>query len=68
MKNIKPIELGQFLKLNNLVSSGGEAKILIQGCEVKVNGMVETRRKKKLRLGDVVEIHGRHVVVDQENM
>lgn len=52
----KPIQLDQFLKLANIVQSGGEAKHLIQGGEVKLNGEVETRRKKKLQPGDIIEI------------
>jgi ribosome-associated protein len=38
------------------VGSGGEAKVLIQGGEVRVNGEVETRRGRKLQRGDVVEV------------
>ena len=48
--------LGQALKASNLVGSGGEAKVLIQGGEVRVNGEVETRRGRKLMEGDVVEV------------
>ena len=55
--------LDQFLKLQGLVETGGEAKILIQGGQVRLNGVVETRRRKKLVPGDVVELRGkRHVV------
>ena len=50
------ITLGQALKASNLVGSGGEAKVLIQGGEVRVNGEVETRRGRKLEEGDVVEV------------
>ncbi len=48
--------LGQALKASNLVQSGGEAKVLVQGGEVRVNGEVETRRGRRLRAGDVVEV------------
>jgi ribosome-associated protein len=48
--------LGQALKAANVVGSGGEAKILIQAGEVRVNGEVETRRGRKLREGDVIEV------------
>jgi ribosome-associated protein len=48
--------LGQALKAANVVASGGEAKILIQAGEVWVNGDVETRRGRRLREGDVVEV------------
>jgi ribosome-associated protein len=48
--------LGQALKASNLAGSGGEAKVLIQDGEVRVNGEVETRRGRKLQRGDVVEV------------
>ena len=48
--------LGQALKASNLVGSGGEAKVVIQAGEVRVNGTVETRRGRKLEEGDVVEV------------
>lgn len=63
-QQVKPIQLDQFLKLNGLVSTGGQAKVLIQGGEVKLNGVVETRRKKKLKAGDVVELFGQKLVVE----
>lgn len=59
------LSLDDFLKLRNLAGSGGQAKLLIQGGEVKVNGVVETRRRRKLVPGDVVELAGkRHEVRD----
>ncbi|CDZ74204.1 RNA-binding protein [Peptoniphilus sp. ING2-D1G] len=51
------ITLSDFLKLNNIVQSGGEAKILIQSGQVKVNGEVETRRGKKLQKGDKITLN-----------
>lgn len=53
------IQLDQFLKLNGATQSGGEAKHLIQAGEVKVNGETDTRRKRKLRVGDIVEVAGK---------
>ena len=50
------LTLGQALKVANIVGTGGEAKILIQGGEVRVNGEIETRRGRKLHEGDVVEV------------
>lgn len=50
------IELQQFLKLANLVETGGQAKAMIQAGEVLVNGEVETRRRRKLRVGDRVTV------------
>ena len=54
------IKLDSFLKAVNAVSSGGEAKLLISGGEVRVNGEVEQRRGRKLHPGDRVEI-GRQI-------
>ena len=48
--------LGQALKASDLVGSGGEAKVVIQAGEVRVNGEVETRRGRRLESGDVVEV------------
>ncbi len=56
MRLSSDITLGQALKAANIVGTGGEAKILIQGGEVRVNGEVETRRGRKLHEGDVVEV------------
>ncbi len=59
--------LDQFLKLTSIAETGGQAKVMIQGGKVKLNGQVETRRRKKLAVGDVVEVIGRKWVV-AENM
>ena len=48
------MKLDQFLKWKNLVSSGGEAKIFIKTGAVKVNGVIENRRGRKLSKGDKV--------------
>lgn len=48
------IKLDQFLKLKGLVQTGGQAKLLIQAGEVRVNGTIETRRGRKLTKGDRV--------------
>ena len=48
------MKLDQFLKWQNLVSSGGEAKLFIKSGSVKVNGEIETRRGRKLNRGDKV--------------
>ncbi len=57
------IRLGQFLKLANAVSSGGEAKMRIKTGEVEVNGTVDTRRGAQLHIGDIVEIDGNKFVI-----
>ncbi|MCL6438454.1 MAG: RNA-binding S4 domain-containing protein [Rubrobacteraceae bacterium] len=53
--------LGQALKAANVVGSGGEAKVLIQSGGVMVNGEVETRRGRRMKAGDVVEVAGRRI-------
>jgi ribosome-associated protein len=50
------LRLDDALKLAGVASTGGEAKVMIQGGAVRVNGAVETRRKRKLVEGDVVEV------------
>jgi len=60
------IKLDQFLKLAQIVQTGGEAKQLIQAGGVLVNGEVETRRGRKLRRGDVVVVEGEDLVVETE--
>jgi ribosome-associated protein len=57
------IKLGQLLKAAGLVSSGIDAKIVIQNGEVKVNGEVDERRGKKVVSGDTVEYDGKTVNV-----
>ena len=59
LKKIKiteePAELCRILKFENIVSSGGEAKHVISEGLVKVNGEVETRKRKKIYPGDIIE-------------
>ena len=52
------IPLGSFLKLAGVIESGGDAKQRIANGEVSVNGELETRRGRKLRRGDLVELDG----------
>lgn len=61
------IKLDQFLKLAEVVQSGGEAKQLIQSGGVLVNGEVEIRRGRKLRRGDVVIVEGEELVVETDS-
>ena len=51
----EPIELYKILKFENMVNSGGEAKYVISEGQVVVNGEVETRKRKKIFSGDIVE-------------
>lgn len=48
------IELKNLMKLASLVNSGGEVKMYCQNGEISVNGEVETRRGRKLRVKDTV--------------
>ena len=61
------IKLQDLLKLANLVSTGGEAKIVIQEGEVSVNGEVCTMRGKKIRPGDTVVYDGEELTVSYAN-
>lgn len=58
------IQLDQFLKWKGLVSTGGQAKMVIQSGEVLLNGLVETRRKKKLKAGDKITFKGQTLRVE----
>ena len=53
-----PIRLDHFLKMLGLVETGGQAKQLIADGFVIVNSEVETRRRRKLNVGDEVELDG----------
>ena len=57
------IKLQDLLKFANLVETGGEAKELIQGGEVQVNGETCTMRGKKIRPGDAVVFDGQELTV-----
>ena len=57
------IRLGQFLKFAGLLDSGGDVKEAIIEGAVTVNGEVDRRRGRQLRLGDVVGYEGRRVRV-----
>ncbi|MGE5654410.1 MAG: S4 domain-containing protein YaaA [Bacillota bacterium] len=52
------ITLGQLLKMEQLVESGGQVKLFLAETEIKVNGEPEDRRGRKLHHGDLVDITG----------
>ena len=52
------IKLDQFLKFAGVVQTGGQAKILISQEDVLVNNEICTKRGKKLRIDDIIEIKG----------
>lgn len=58
-----PIRLDTFLKLSGIAQTGGHAKMIIQDGEVTVDGEVETRRGRKLRGGESVEVGGQRLTV-----
>jgi ribosome-associated protein len=59
--NKEPVELYKLLKFEGLASSGGEAKSVVASGQVLVNGVVETRKGRKLVSGDTVEFNGLRV-------
>ena len=63
-----PLRLAHFLKMTVGIGTGGQAKLLIQSGEVKVNGEIETRRRRKLSVGDVIEVSGKKFSVDQDSV
>lgn len=59
------MRLDDVLKRAGWVGTGGQAKIWIQDGQVKVNGQIETRRRKQLFLGDTIETMGQSVTLDE---
>lgn len=51
----EPVELYKILKFEGMVTSGGEAKSVIAEGRVIVNGNVETRKRRKIVSGDIIE-------------
>ena len=62
----KYVELNAFLRINGVAGTGGKVKLIIRGSSVKVNGEIETRNKKKLHAGDVVEYLGKNYEVEEK--
>ncbi|HAW94293.1 MULTISPECIES: RNA-binding S4 domain-containing protein [unclassified Arsukibacterium] len=50
----QPVELYKVLKFEGLCSSGGEAKAAVDAGLVKVNGLVETQKRKQVNAGDTL--------------
>ena len=57
------IELVQLLKYVKIAMSGGEAKMLVASEQVKRNGVVETRKRAKIRVGEIIETMGKSIIV-----
>ncbi|MDH4039589.1 MAG: RNA-binding S4 domain-containing protein [Gammaproteobacteria bacterium] len=59
----EPVELYKILKFEGLVESGGQAKTVIAGGLVLVNGAVETRKRRKILSGDVIKFAGEELTM-----
>jgi ribosome-associated protein len=57
----EPVELYKILKFEAMVPSGGVAKLAIESGDVRVNGEVETRKRRKINAGDVIEFNGEKI-------
>ncbi len=58
------ITLQQLLKLVGIASTGGHAKIIATTADIKVNGVPENRRGRKLRSGDEIVVEGKKYVIE----
>lgn len=52
------IQLDQFLKKENIISSGGETGDFIKNHEIFLNGIIIQEKRKKIRLGDELSLDG----------
>jgi ribosome-associated protein len=59
----QPVELFKILKFEGMANTGGEAKRLIADGHVKINGAIETRKRKQIVADDVIEFGGEKFVV-----
>ena len=57
------IQMNDLLKVNDMVSTGGEAKIRILAGEAFYNNEREYQIRKKVRSGDVVKFDGKEITV-----
>lgn len=61
--NTEYITLGQFLKMTDWISSGGEAKFAVKELRITVNGEPENRRGRKLYANDQVSIEDKQYTI-----
>ncbi len=61
--NREPVELYKILKFEGMVPSGGEAKLVIANGMVKLNGKVETQKRKKIMSGDMIEFNNEAILI-----
>lgn len=60
------IKLDSLLKFVGIAESGGISKTLISEGLVKVNGEIETRRGKKIYIGDTIEFNGKEYLIGEK--
>lgn len=58
------ITLGQFLKLADIISSGGEAKFAVKELDIEVNNEKENRRGRKLYVNDKISVDGNEFLIE----
>jgi ribosome-associated protein len=63
----EPVELHKILKFEGMVASGGEAKLVIAEGRVRVNGVIETRKRKKIISGDIIEFGQEKIRIQRSN-
>ena len=64
----EPVELYKILKFEGMVPSGGEAKSVIANGQVTVNGQTETRKRKKIVSGDVIEFGEEKILIKRHDV
>ncbi len=64
----KYIELNTFLKVTGLATTGGQAKLLIRSGAITVDGIIETRNRRKLLAGMKVKYLGKSYEVISEQV
>ena len=60
------VTLGQFLKLANLIQTGGEAKEFLSNHEILVDGELDNRRGRKLYDGMVISLLNKKFVIKKK--
>tara|TARA_R100001377_G_scaffold26021_1_gene14083 strand:- start:1370 stop:1585 length:216 start_codon:yes stop_codon:yes gene_type:complete len=63
----EPVELYKILKFEGLAENGGSAKLIVSEGHVKVNGEVETRKRRKIVSGDSIEFQGETLQIKLES-
>ena len=61
----EPVELCKVLKFEGLVSSGGHARAAVAAGQVRVNGLIETRKRKQIVSGDTIQFEGHKIFVQR---